>query len=157
VASWAAGAAGWVVSCVLNPLDRPCDELGEPLGSELCTADGAVLCVVGVACWPATEPPDAPGAVLCVVGVACELDAADAAGAVVGEGCELDTESLDPAGTVPCVVGEGCELDAGPLDAAGAVPSVVGVETCDDGDVVPVECALWPETGSDEVEPPRSA
>jgi hypothetical protein len=136
VASWAAGAAGWVVSCVLNPLDRPCDELGEPLGSELCTADGAVLCVVGVACWPDTEPPDAPGAVLCVVGVACELDAAGAAGAVVGEGCELDTESLD---------------------AAGAVPSVVGVETCDDGDVVPVECALWPETGSDEVEPPRSA
>jgi hypothetical protein len=136
VASWAAGAAGWVVSCVLNPLDKPCDELGEPLGSELCTADGAVLCVVGVACWPDTEPPDAPGAVLCVVGVACELDAAGAAGAVVGEGCELDTESLD---------------------AAGAVPSVVGVETCDDGDVVPVECALWPETGSDEVEPPRSA
>jgi hypothetical protein len=157
VASWAAGAAGWVVSCVLNPLDRPCDELGEPLGSELCTVDGAVLCVVGVACWPATEPPDAPDAVLCVVGVACELDAAGAAGAVVGEGCELDTESLDPAGTVPCVVGVGCGLDAGPLDAAGAVPSVVGVETCDDGDVVPVECALWPETGSDEVEPPRSA
>jgi hypothetical protein len=61
---------------------------------------------------------------------------------VVGEGCELDTESLDPAGTVPCVVGEGCELDAGPLDAAGAVPSVVGVEACDDGDIVPVECAL---------------
>ena len=94
---------------------------------------------------------------LCVVGVACELDAAGAAGAVVGEGCELDTESLDAAGTVPCVVGVGCGLDAGPLDAAGAVPSVVGVETCDDGDVVPVECALWPETGSDEVEPPRSA
>jgi hypothetical protein len=105
VASWAAGAAGWVVSCVLNPLDRPCDELGEPLGSELCTADGAVLCVVGVACWPATEPPDAPGAVLCVVGVACwpDTEPLDAPGAGL---CVADVEAGDDGDIVPV----GCVL-----------------------------------------------
>ena len=89
MASWAAGAAGWVVSCVLNPLDKPCDELGEPLGSELCTADGAVLCVVGVACWPDTEPLDAPGAGLCVADVEAGDD-----GDIVPVGCVLSPETV---------------------------------------------------------------
>lgn len=91
VVSWAVGVAAWVVSGVVSPLDRPCDEdeLSALLGSELCTVVGAVLCVVGVAWGLDAEPLDAVDGVLCVVGVACGLDA----------------EPLDPSGAVPCVVG----------------------------------------------------
>ncbi|MGH3832541.1 MAG: hypothetical protein ACRDRS_19210 [Pseudonocardiaceae bacterium] len=70
-ASWIAGVGAGVASCVVSPLDRPCDEgeLDAPLGSELCSVAGAVLCVLGVevcdgggvvpvecAPWPGTVP-----------------------------------------------------------------------------------------------------
>ncbi|HKS50531.1 MAG TPA: hypothetical protein VJS67_01535 [Pseudonocardiaceae bacterium] len=62
---------------MVRPLDRPCDdeEPAPPVGSGLCAAAGAVLCVVGVVCGVDAEPLDAPGAVLCVVGVVCTLEA----------------------------------------------------------------------------------
>ncbi|MGB8962194.1 MAG: hypothetical protein WCC38_09600, partial [Pseudonocardiaceae bacterium] len=92
--SWAVGVAAWLVSDVVSPLDKPCDEdeLTAPLGSELCSVVGAVLCVVGVACGVAPELLDAAGAVLCVVGV----------------WCGVAPESLDAAGAVLCVVGVWC-------------------------------------------------
>lgn len=94
--SWVVGVAAWV-SCVVRPLDRPCDdELAALLGSVLCSVVGAVLCVVGVECTPDTELVDAPVAVLCVVGVLC--------GVTVW--CTPDGAPFDVA-SVPCGVGVG--------------------------------------------------
>ena len=106
--SWVAGVAAGPLSCVVRPLDRPCDdgEPAPPAGSELDIVAGAVLCVVGVVCTLDAAPCDVPGAVLWVVGVVCGVAVA----------CMLDGESLD----VP-----------------GAVPGWVGAEGCDGWDVVP--------------------
>ena len=90
--SWGVGLAVGPLSCVVRPLDRPCDG-DEPtplLGSD--GVAGAVLCVVGVLCTLDAEPP---GAVLCVVGVLCG----------VAVGCTLGAGPFDVAGAVPCGVG----------------------------------------------------
>ena len=90
------GVAAWPLSCVVRPLDIPCDdEPAPPAGSELGIVAGAVLCVVGVVCTFDAEPLDIPGAVLCVVGVLCTFDA----------------EPLDIPGAVPC--GAGVEVADG--------------------------------------------
>lgn len=94
------GVAAGPLSCVVRPLDRPCDdEESTPLlGSD--GVAGAVLCVVGVLCTLGAEPGDVPGAVLCVVGVLCG----------VAVGCTLDAEPFDVSGAVPCGVGvEACD------------------------------------------------
>ncbi|MFL6148064.1 MAG: hypothetical protein ACJ72I_11320 [Pseudonocardiaceae bacterium] len=141
-----------MLSCVVNPLDRPCDELGEPPGSELCTVDGAVLCVVGVACGPDTEPPDAPGAVLCVVGVACwpDTEPLDAPGAGL---CVADVEAGDDGDIVPvgCVLSPETVPDEvePPRSACGALgcgagwdpPSPVPVSACG---APPGTAPCWP-------------
>ena len=97
VVSCGVGLAAGPLSCVVRPLDRPCDG-DEPtplLGSD--GVAGAVLCVVGVLCTPDAEPP---GAVLCVVGVLCG----------VAVGCTLGAGPFDVAGAVPCGVGvEACD------------------------------------------------
>jgi len=92
--SCVAGVAAGPLSCVVRPLDRPCDD-DEPavlLGSGPCVVAGAVLCVVGVV-WTPDASCDVPGAVLCVVGVVCTPDAV----------------LLGVVDAVPCgVVAEGC-------------------------------------------------
>jgi hypothetical protein len=110
VVSWVAGVVAWPPSCVVRPLDKPCDddEPAPPDGSGLCVAAGAVLCVVGVVCTPDPAPFDAPGAVVWVVGVLCGVAVA-------------------------------CTVDGASLDVPGAVPCGVGVEGCDGWDVVPIE------------------
>lgn len=120
--------AAWPLSCVVRPLDRPCDDdaPAPPPGSELCTVAGAVLCVVGVLCTLDPEPFDVPGAVVCVVGVLCGVAVA-------------------------------CTLDAEPLDVPAAVPCGVGIEGCDGWVAAPFEGVLWPDTAPDDVELPRSA
>ena len=100
--SWVTGVAAWLLSWVVRPLDRPCDdgEPAPPAGSGLGVVAGAVLCVVGVVCTPDAAPFDAPGAVLWVVGVLCGVAVA----------CTLDGASFDVPGVVPCGVGvEGCD------------------------------------------------
>ncbi|MBV8539663.1 MAG: hypothetical protein JO268_03750 [Pseudonocardiales bacterium] len=91
MASWVAGVAAGVASCVVSPLDRPCaeDEPDAPLGSELCSVVGAVLCVVGVACGLDADPLDTPVAVLCVLGVEVGDD-----GDVVPAECALWPETV---------------------------------------------------------------
>lgn len=97
VVSCGVGLAAGPLSCVVRPLDRPCDG-DEPtplLGSD--GVAGAVLCVVGVLCTLDAEPP---GAVLCVVGVLCG----------VAVGCTLGAGPFDVADAVACGVGvETCD------------------------------------------------
>jgi hypothetical protein len=106
VGSWV-GAAAWLLSCVVRPLDKPCDdEPAPPVGSEWGIVAGAVLCVVGVVCTLDAAPCDVPGEVLWVVGVLCGVAAA----------CALDGASPDVPDAGACGVGvEGC-------DGCGVVP-----------------------------------
>lgn len=99
--SWVVGVAAWPLSCVVRPLDSPCDddEATPLLGSGLCDVAGAVLCVVGVLCTVDAGPLDVPGVVPCVVGALCGVAVA----------CTVDGAPFDVPGAVPCG-GEGCDV-----------------------------------------------